>query len=89
MIASGNEKVIDYFMSELQSLRQRAATFSEDYPEVASELVKRLFHAGLMSFMAGGFPSRVRFLLPLGCIDESHIDLACQIIERVVAEMAE
>ncbi|MDA7903837.1 aspartate aminotransferase family protein, partial [Mariniblastus sp.] len=58
-------------------------------PEVASELVKRLFHAGLMSFMAGGSPSRVRFLLPLGCIDESHIDLACQIIESVVAEMAE
>lgn len=57
-------------------------------PEIASELVKRLFHAGLMSFMAGGSPSRVRFLLPLGCIDESHIDLACQIIESVVAEMA-
>ena len=57
-------------------------------PEIASELVKRLYHAGLMSFMAGGNPSRVRFLLPLGCIDESHIDLACQIIESVVAEMA-
>ncbi|MEM7358187.1 MAG: type VI secretion system baseplate subunit TssF [Pseudomonadota bacterium] len=38
MIASGNEKVIDYFMAELQSLRQRAALFSEDYPDVASEL---------------------------------------------------
>ena len=58
-------------------------------PEIASELVKRLYHAGLMSFMAGGSPSRVRFLLPLGCIDESHLDLACQIIESVVAEMAE
>lgn len=58
-------------------------------PEIASELVKRLYHAGLMSFMAGGSPSRVRFLLPLGCIDETHIDLACQIIESVVAEMAE
>ena len=58
-------------------------------PEVASEMVKRLFHAGLMSFMAGGSPSRVRFLLPLGCIDESHIDLACQIIESVVTEMTE
>lgn len=38
MIASGNEKVIDYFMTELQSLRQRAALFSKDYPEVANEL---------------------------------------------------
>ncbi len=58
-------------------------------PEIASELVKRLYHAGLMSFMAGGSPSRVRFLLPLGCIDETHINLACQIIESVVAEIAE
>lgn len=55
--------------------------------EVANELVKRLFNAGLMSFMAGGNPSRVRFLLPLGCIEQSHIDSACQIIENVVAEM--
>jgi type VI secretion system protein ImpG len=38
MISSGNEKVIDYFIAELQSLRQRASLFSEDYPEVASEL---------------------------------------------------
>ena len=54
--------------------------------EVANQMVKRLFDAGLMSFMAGGNPSRVRFLLPLGCIEESHIDSACQIIENVVAE---
>ncbi|MFK7768803.1 MAG: aminotransferase class III-fold pyridoxal phosphate-dependent enzyme [Mariniblastus sp.] len=55
--------------------------------EVAREMVKRLYDAGLMSFMAGGNPSRVRFLMPLGCVNESHIDLACQIIEAVVAEM--
>lgn len=55
---------------------------------IASEMVKRLYHAGLMSFMAGGDPSRVRFLLPLGCVEESHIDMACQIIEHVVSEMA-
>ncbi len=38
MIAPGNEKVIDYFMSELHSLRQRAELFSQDYSEVAHEL---------------------------------------------------
>ncbi len=56
--------------------------------EIASEMVKRLYHSGLMSFMAGGDPSRVRFLLPLGCVEESHIDMACQMIENVVAEMS-
>ena len=54
----------------------------------AREMVKRLFDAGLMSFMAGGDPSRVRFLIPLGCTDESHIDMACQIIENVISEMS-
>jgi acetylornithine aminotransferase len=56
--------------------------------EVASDMVKRLYHAGLMSFMAGGNPSRVRFLMPLGCTEESHIDMACSIIENVVVEMS-
>ena len=54
---------------------------------IASEMVKRLYDAGLMSFMAGGDPSRVRFLIPLGCVETSHIDLACQVIESVVSEM--
>ena len=55
--------------------------------DVARDLVKRLYDAGLMCFMAGGDPSRVRFLMPLGCVEESHIELACQIIETVVSEM--
>ncbi len=55
--------------------------------EIAKEMVNRLYDAGLMSFMAGGEPSRVRFLMPLGCVKESHIDLACQIIENVIVEM--
>ncbi|MEM7783466.1 MAG: hypothetical protein AAF623_08960, partial [Planctomycetota bacterium] len=55
--------------------------------EIASEMVKRMFDLGLMSFMAGGGPSRIRFLMPLGCVKDSHIDLACQIIESVVVEM--
>ena len=55
--------------------------------DVAKELVNKMFHAGLMSFMAGGDPSRVRFLMPLGCVTEAHIDMACQIIESVVSEM--
>ena len=49
-----------------------------------NELIDRLYAAGLMSFMAGGNPSRVRFLLPLGCAENKHIDLACDIIDGVV-----
>ena len=56
--------------------------------QVATDLVKRLYDHGLMSFMAGGDPSRVRFLMPLGCVTEKDLDAACDIIETVVAEMA-
>ena len=56
--------------------------------DAAKNVVNRLYDAGLMSFMAGGDPSRVRFLMPLGCTEETHIDLACQIIENIVEEIA-
>ncbi|MEL7499842.1 MAG: aminotransferase class III-fold pyridoxal phosphate-dependent enzyme [Planctomycetota bacterium] len=55
--------------------------------EIAVKVVKRLYTNGLMSFMAGGSPSRVRFLMPLGCIEESHIDAACEILEKTIHEI--
>jgi acetylornithine/N-succinyldiaminopimelate aminotransferase len=53
----------------------------------AKDLVNGLYHAGLMSFMAGGNPSRVRFLVPLGCTTDQHIDLACSLLEKVIAQL--
>lgn len=55
--------------------------------DTAKDFVKRLYDAGLMSFTAGGSPTRVRFLVPLGSTQFEHIDLACQIIENVVSDM--
>jgi acetylornithine aminotransferase len=55
---------------------------------VGKELVNKLFAAGLMSFMAGGNPTRVRFLLPLGCVEPAHIDQACKILNEVISAMA-
>ncbi len=51
------------------------------------ELVNRLFEAGLMAFMAGGNPTRLRFLMPLGSVTDEHIDLALQVIEQVLRDM--
>ena len=53
----------------------------------SKEMVDRLYHAGLMSFIAGADPVRIRFLIPIGCVADEHIDLACQIIEQVVVNM--
>ncbi|MEE2825124.1 MAG: aminotransferase class III-fold pyridoxal phosphate-dependent enzyme [Planctomycetota bacterium] len=56
--------------------------------EKAKEMVNRMYHAGLMSFIAGSNPVRIRFLMPLGAVEENHIQLACQIIEQVAEEMS-
>ncbi len=55
--------------------------------QVAKDMVSRLYHGGLMSFMAGSDPVRIRFLMPLGSVTKDHIDLACQIIEQTVVEI--
>ena len=52
----------------------------------AKDLVFRMYHAGLMSFVAGSDPVRIRFLMPLGSVTESHISTACGIIENCIVE---
>ena len=97
-----NEKLHDYFVDGLRAINKKypgsvggphgiggmaAFTPFDGTFEKAKEMVDRLFHAGLLSFFAGKNPSRVRFLMPLGCVEETHIDLACQVIESVVKEL--
>jgi 4-aminobutyrate aminotransferase-like enzyme len=51
----------------------------------ATALLHALFHAGVIGFVAGSRPTRIRFLLPLGGVTEGDIDQACDIIEKTVA----
>ena len=97
-----NQQLHDYFVAGLKKVADKhpgtiagphgcggmvALTPLDGSAEAAAALAKRLFAAGLMSFMAGGNPSRLRFLMPLGCTETSHIDLACEIIDTVIGEM--
>lgn len=50
----------------------------------ATRMVQKMFEAGLMSFMAGNDPSRIRFLPPPGVTTDGDIELACQILEDVL-----
>ena len=52
----------------------------------AKDLVFRMYHAGLMSFVAGADPVRIRFLMPLGSVTEEHISMACDVIESCIGE---
>jgi len=98
-----NVQLHDYFVSGLKRVGDKhpgsisgphgiggmvALTPFDGSATVATDMVKRLYDHGLMAFMAGGDPSRVRFLMPLGCVTEKDLDAACDIIETVVAEMA-
>jgi acetylornithine/N-succinyldiaminopimelate aminotransferase len=96
-----NQQLHEYFVAKLKSIADRhpgsiagpfgiggmiAFTPFDGSGDTATKMVNKLYEAGLMSFMAGGDPSRVRFLLPLGCVTESHIDQACTIIEYVISK---
>lgn len=53
-----------------------------------SDFLNRLFDAGLIGFVAGSNPSRVRFLIPTGVIAEKDIDEAIKIIENTLLQKA-
>lgn len=54
----------------------------------SSDFTKRLFKNGALSFVAGGSPTRVRFLLPVGSVTLEDIDNVCAIIEKTLVEGA-
>jgi 4-aminobutyrate aminotransferase-like enzyme len=56
--------------------------------EKVAKFLRNLFDAGVIGFIAGHKPARARFLLPVGGTEESDIDAAFPILERVLAETA-
>ena len=48
--------------------------------------VKLLYERGVIAFIAGQTPMRVRFLMPIGGIEESHIDEAITILDGVIKD---
>jgi acetylornithine/N-succinyldiaminopimelate aminotransferase len=53
----------------------------------SKEFTKKLFTNGVLSFIAGSNPTRVRFLLPMGAVTEDDINKACIIIEKTLLEV--
>lgn len=61
-----------------------ALTPFDGSPEAAGRLVNVLFEEGVIAFMAGHNPSRVRFLLPAAAVSPQDIEMAIHILERAV-----
>jgi acetylornithine aminotransferase len=47
----------------------------------------KLFDNGVLSFIAGSAPTRVRFLVPAGAATEDDIDKVCELIEKTLKEI--
>ncbi len=56
--------------------------------EKTRALVQVLFEEGVVSFMAGEGPSRVRFLVPVGAVNADDVDAVMDILERSLARVA-
>jgi acetylornithine aminotransferase len=97
-------KLYDHFANRLQNLSERypgwvtgpfgigamiALTPFDGRPEQARALLQALFKNGVMAFVAGTAPARVRFLMPLGVVTGSDIDAVCRILENTLAEVAD
>jgi acetylornithine aminotransferase len=89
-----------YFRSKLEALGKKypgkisgphgegmmiAFTPGNGGADEAKDMLMRLYDLGLMGFLAGSNPNRIRFLPPPGVTTEQHIDLACEIIEKAIA----
>ncbi|MGN6546033.1 MAG: aminotransferase class III-fold pyridoxal phosphate-dependent enzyme [Aureliella sp.] len=98
--ASENIRRHQVFESRMQELAKRypgqvsgpygcgmmfAFTPADGSEQLATRMVNMLYEAGLMSFLAGHDPARIRFLPPPGITTDADINKACDIIESVVA----
>jgi len=59
--------------------------FADGSMEQSKAFLEALFKAGLIAFLAGQNPVKIRFLPPMGCLKHTHIDQACIILDEVIA----
>lgn len=58
-------------------------------PDKVKSFLKILYNNGVIAFMCGKSPLRVRFLLPVGAIETNHIDQVMTIVEQSLIEAKE
>jgi 4-aminobutyrate aminotransferase-like enzyme len=96
-----NAKVHAYFENKLKGLNKKypnaikgpygtgamiAFTPFDGSMDKALALVNRLFQNGVLSFIAGGNPTRIRFLVPVVVTTEEDIDNVTDLLEKSLKE---
>ena len=59
-------------------------TYSDGSKEKTVAFLKALYSAGVMGFVAGHRPMRIRFLMPVGAVTIKDIDHVCKIIKNTL-----
>ena len=57
--------------------------------ETVKALAMALYEAGVIAFIAGSNPTRLRFLMPFGAVTTDDIDAVCCVIEKTLDEMSD
>ena len=93
----------EYFMHRLLEMSERhpqwirgpfgfgamiAVTLFDGSRDKAKTFLQELFRAGVIAFIAGKAPYRIRFLLPVGGITTDDIESVCRIIEKTLEKTA-
>ena len=91
----------DYLAAKLQDISKRhpdlirgpfgigamlAFTPYDGESQRVTKFVHDLFEAGVLSFVAGSHPTRVRFLIPVGAVTKHDIDEVAKIVEKTLIE---
>ena len=97
-----NQQIFDRFASGLDALAKKfpgeltgpwglggmiATTPMQGTPAQAKRLVEICYEEGLICFVAGSDPARVRFLPPIGVVTDEQIDLGLEIFERSLVRL--
>lgn len=95
------ERIHNYFASKLDDLHEKhpekiegpwgigsmiGMTIHKGDHAKSLDFTKRLFNNGVLSFIAGGNPTRVRFLVPIGAVETEDIDKVVEIMEKTLLE---
>lgn len=64
-----------------------AFTILDGHPDTTKAFLLKLFENGVIAFIAGKNPSRVRFLIPIGAVTNEHIIAVCKIIEKTLLSL--
>ncbi len=97
------ERLSGHFRAQLEAMSRRhpnwvrgpygagamvAFTAFDGKPDTARALLRALFDAGVIAFLAGADPARIRFLLPAAVTETSDIDAVCDLLESALATVS-